>query len=140
MLQKRVAASFPKVVMKAVMLWALMDMQRNSVLARIRPVVIGKWQVSLSCSIGATSPRPKISFPEKLLEEFIKRGELPGVLGNCKASGTEIIAELGEEHMRTGKPIVYTSADSVFQIACHEQSFGLERLLALSQLARETGR
>ena len=53
------------------------------------------------------------------------------MLGNCHASGTEIIARLGEEHMRTGKPIVYTSADSVFQIAAHEEAFGLERLLDL---------
>ncbi len=77
------------------------------------------------------------TFPPALLEALIRRGDLPGVLGNCHASGTEIIARLGEEHMATGKPIVYTSADSVFQIAAHEQSFGLERLLALSEIARE---
>ena len=59
------------------------------------------------------------------------------MLGNCHASGTTIIAELGEEHMRTGKPIVYTSADSVFQIAAHEESFGLERLYELCDIARE---
>src|SRR5690606_6376260 len=63
--------------------------------------------------------------------------DLPGVLGNCHASGTTIIKELGEEHVRTGKPIVYTSADSVFQIACHEKAFGLERLYSLSRIARE---
>jgi phosphopentomutase len=62
---------------------------------------------------------------------------LPGVLGNCHSSGTTIIAELGDEHVRTGKPIVYTSADSVFQIACHEEAFGLERLYALCDIARE---
>ena len=50
---------------------------------------------------------------------------------------TTIIAELGEEHMQTGKPIVYTSADSVFQIACHEETFGLERLYELCDIARE---
>ena len=77
------------------------------------------------------------SFPDALLADLIDRAGLPGVLGNCKASGTEIIAELGETHMQTGKPIIYTSADSVVQIACHEQSFGLERLLELCQLARE---
>jgi phosphopentomutase len=59
------------------------------------------------------------------------------VLGNCHSSGTTIIAELGEEHMRSGKPIVYTSADSVFQIACHEETFGLERLYELCDIARE---
>ncbi|MDN3648660.1 phosphopentomutase [Reinekea marina] len=77
------------------------------------------------------------SFPESLLEEFIKRADVPGILGNCHASGTEIIQRLGEEHMATGKPIVYTSADSVFQIACHEESFGLERLYELCTIARE---
>ena len=81
--------------------------------------------------------KDKDTFPEELLETLIERAELPGVLGNCHASGTTIIAELGEEHMRTGKPIVYTSADSVFQIACHEESFGLERLYKLSKIARE---
>ncbi len=77
------------------------------------------------------------TFPPELLAALIERANLPGVLGNCHASGTTIIAELGMEHMRSGKPIVYTSADSVFQIAAHEESFGLERLYELSQIARE---
>ncbi|HEX6260712.1 MAG TPA: phosphopentomutase, partial [Woeseiaceae bacterium] len=77
------------------------------------------------------------TFPPELLDKLVARAQLPGVLGNCHSSGTTIIAELGEEHMRTGKPIVYTSADSVFQIACHEETFGLERLYKLSEMARE---
>ena len=77
------------------------------------------------------------SFPEKLINEFIKRCNLPGVLGNKHGSGTEILKELGEEHIKTGKPIVYTSADSVFQIAAHEEHFGLERLYELCDVARE---
>ncbi len=77
------------------------------------------------------------TFPPELLEKLIERADLPGVLGNCHASGTTIIAELGEEHVRTGKPIVYTSADSVFQIACHEEAFGLQRLYDLCDIARE---
>jgi phosphopentomutase len=81
--------------------------------------------------------RTSDTFPPELLEKLIERGSLPGVLGNCHASGTTIIADLGEEHMRTGKPIVYASADSVFQIACHEESFGLERLYELCDIARE---
>lgn len=76
------------------------------------------------------------SFPPQLLEALIEEAALPGVLGNCHASGTEIIARLGEEHCASGKPIVYTSADSVFQIAAHEDSFGLERLLSLCETAR----
>ena len=77
------------------------------------------------------------TFPAELLEKLIDRARLPGVLGNCHASGTTIIAELGDEHVRSGQPIVYTSADSVFQIACHEESFGLERLYELCDIARE---
>lgn len=77
------------------------------------------------------------SFPQTLLDELIKRANLPGVLGNKHASGTVIIQELGDEHQKTGKPIVYTSADSVFQIAAHEESFGLQRLDELCRIARE---
>ncbi len=77
------------------------------------------------------------TFPPELLSRLVERAELPGYLGNCHASGTTIIAELGDEHVRTGKPIFYTSADSVFQIACHEEAFGLERLYGLCDIARE---
>ena len=77
------------------------------------------------------------TFPRELLQALIDQGDLDGVLGNCHASGTEIIAQLGDEHIATGKPIVYTSADSVFQIAAHEQAFGLERLLKLCDIARK---
>lgn len=77
------------------------------------------------------------AFPEDLLQTLVSQAGLPGYLGNCHASGTEILDRLGEEHMRTGKPIFYTSADSVFQIACHEETFGLERLYTLCKIARE---
>ena len=77
------------------------------------------------------------TFPQELLDTLIERANLPGVIGNCHASGTTIIRELGDEHVRTGKPIVYTSADSVFQIACHEEAFGLERLYKLCDIARD---
>ncbi|CAN7251332.1 phosphopentomutase [Pararhizobium sp. LjRoot238] len=76
------------------------------------------------------------AFPPELVEAICREGDVPGILGNCHASGTDIIARHGEEHMRTGKPICYTSSDSVFQIAAHEQSFGLERLLAFCQTVR----
>ncbi|WP_113906830.1 phosphopentomutase [Aliidiomarina celeris] len=77
------------------------------------------------------------TFPASLTDALITAGDLPGILGNCHASGTTIIAELGEEHMASGKPIFYTSADSVLQIAAHEETFGLERLLKLCEQARE---
>jgi phosphopentomutase len=75
-------------------------------------------------------------FPKKLIDSFIKQANIPGVLGLKHASGTEIIEEYGEEHMRTHQPIVYTSADSVFQIAAHEETFGLERLYEICEVAR----
>ena len=77
------------------------------------------------------------SFPQELLDKLVKRANLPGYLGNCHSSGTVILDQLGEEHMKTGKPIFYTSADSVFQIACHEETFGLDKLYELCEIARE---
>ncbi len=71
------------------------------------------------------------SFPDELSREIAALAGTAGILGDCHASGTEILAALGAEHLRTGWPICYTSADSVLQIAAHEDSFGLERLYAL---------
>ncbi|MEM1232603.1 MAG: phosphopentomutase [Pseudomonadota bacterium] len=71
------------------------------------------------------------AFPAEITAAAAEAAGTEAILGNCHASGTEIIARLGEEHLRTGWPICYTSADSVFQIAAHEDAFGLDRLLAL---------
>jgi phosphopentomutase len=76
-------------------------------------------------------------FPQDLLDELCRRANLEGVLGNVVASGTEIIQRLGEVHIATGKPIVYTSADSVLQVAAHEEFFGLQRLYKVCEVARE---
>jgi phosphopentomutase len=76
------------------------------------------------------------SFPADLVAAIIREGALPGILGNKHASGTAIIDELAEEHISTGKPICYTSVDSVLQIAAHEEHFGLERLYALCRKVR----
>ena len=73
------------------------------------------------------------AFPQDLMDEVARLCGAGGTLGNCHASGVPIIEEHCAEHMRTGWPICYTSADSVFQIACHEESFGLDRLLQLCQ-------
>lgn len=73
------------------------------------------------------------SFPKQLTDAFIAEAGLPGILGNCHASGTAIIEELGEQSVATGKPICYTSVDSVLQIAAHEAHFGLDRLYALCE-------
>ncbi len=80
-------------------------------------------------------PEKEKCFPKELVEELVGVCGLPGVLGEKHASGTEIIKELGLEHMKSGKPIIYTSADSVFQIAAHEESFGLEKLYVVCQKA-----
>ncbi|CDG48104.1 phosphopentomutase [Serratia symbiotica] len=80
---------------------------------------------------------PHHSFPQELLDTLVERANLPGYLGNCHSSGTVILDQLSAEHMKTGKPIFYTSADSVFQIACHEETFGLDRLYTLCEIARE---
>jgi len=74
------------------------------------------------------------AFPPDLSAAVAQAAGTDGILGDCHASGTEIIARLGPEHMRSGWPICYTSADSVFQIAAHEKSFGLDRLLDLCRI------
>ncbi|MBS9719243.1 phosphopentomutase [Tianweitania sp. BSSL-BM11] len=76
------------------------------------------------------------SFPPELTQAIIAQADLPGILGNCHASGTGVIDDFGEEHVRTGKPILYTSVDSVLQIAAHEEHFGLERLYDLCAIVR----
>ncbi len=76
------------------------------------------------------------SFPDSLIHDLVTECDLPGILGNCHASGTVILEKLGEEHIKSGKPIIYTSADSVFQIAAHEEHFGLGRLMEVCDVAR----
>ena len=83
-----------------------------------------------------TFPKTEPCFPEPLINDFIKLAGLSGILGNCHASGTKIIKRLGEEHIKTGKPICYTSADSVFQIAVHEKYFGLDELYRICKIAK----
>jgi len=75
-------------------------------------------------------------FPKEIINKFIKLNGLSGSLGNKAASGTVIIVELGEEHIRTGYPIVYTSADSVFQIAAHEEVIPIEKLYEICEVTR----
>ncbi|KQT11751.1 phosphopentomutase [Methylobacterium sp. Leaf399] len=82
-------------------------------------------------------PDARPAFPPELTRALVAAGRLPGILGDCHASGIAAIDSFGAEHVRTGRPICYTSADSVFQIAAHEESFGLERLHGLCRLARD---
>ena len=82
-------------------------------------------------------PKTVPSFPQELTDKLQELTGVPGWLGNCHASGTTIIDELGDEHVATGKPILYTSADSVLQIAAHEEHFGVDRLYAVCEVAYE---
>ena len=81
-------------------------------------------------------PNTHPAFPRDLTDALVREAGLPGILGDRHASGTDILDELGSEHVRTGKPICYTSVDSVFQIAAHEDTFGLERLYEACRIAR----
>ncbi|MFM8749997.1 phosphopentomutase [Rhabdaerophilum sp.] len=85
-------------------------------------------------------PHTEPCFPPEMIAEFLAKTGLPGILGNRHASGTEIIEEFGEEHGASGKPILYTSADSVLQIAAHETMFGLARLYEICAVMRELTR
>lgn len=82
-------------------------------------------------------PKTVPSFPQELTDKLQEITGVAGWLGNCHASGTTIINELGDEHVKTGKVIIYTSADSVMQIAAHEEHFGLERLYQVCEAAYE---
>ena len=95
----------------------------------------GHWEMAGIILERAFPTYPK-GFPQALIDEFIARTHVPGILGNLPASGTEIIKDLGAEHVQTGKPIVYTSADSVFQIAAHEDVIHLDRLYEICEIAR----
>ena len=96
----------------------------------------GHWEL-MGCVLEREFPTYPKGFPEEILEPIRARAGLKGFLGNEVASGTEILERLGPEHVRSGLPIVYTSADSVFQVAAHEEAFGLERLLDVCQIARD---
>ena len=95
----------------------------------------GHWEMA-GIILERAFPTYPQGFPPEIINRFITEASVPGILGNVPASGTEIIKELGEEHVRTGKPIVYTSADSVFQIAAHEEVIPVERLYEICETAR----
>ena len=101
-----------------------------------KDTVTGHWEIA-----GVILEKPLNTYPEgfseEIIEEFKKRANVKGILGNVVASGTQIIEELGEEHVKTGYPIIYTSADSVFQIAAHEDVISVEKLYEMCQVARD---
>lgn len=96
----------------------------------------GHWEMA-GIVLEKAFPTFPQGFPQRIIDEFTAKTGVPGVLANVPASGTEIIKQYGEEHIKTGKPIVYTSADSVFQIAAHEEIIPVERLYEICRTARE---
>ena len=95
----------------------------------------GHWEMA-GIILERAFPTYPNGFPAGVIDRFVKETSVPGILGNVPASGTEIIKVLGEEHVKTKKPIVYTSADSVFQIAAHEEVIPVERLYEICEIAR----
>lgn len=96
----------------------------------------GHWEMA-GIILERAFPTYPHGFPQTVIDQFIEQTNVPGILGNIPASGTEIIKDLGAEHVRTGKPIVYTSADSVFQIAAHEEVIPLARQYEICETARD---
>jgi phosphopentomutase len=96
----------------------------------------GHWEMA-GIILKKAFPTFPEGFPPRIINEFVEKAKVPGVLANVPASGTEIIKQFGAEHIKTGKPIVYTSADSVFQIAAHEEVIPIERLYEICHIARE---
>lgn len=109
---------------------------KGAEISKGKDTTVGHWEMTGIYS-GEKFPTYPQGFPEEIINEFCNKTGVPGVLGNEVASGTEIIARLGSEHIKTKKPIIYTSADSVFQIACHESVYAPEELYRLCEVARE---
>ena len=99
-----------------------------------KDTITGHWELA-GLQLKKPFPTYPDGFPQEVLDEFTRLTGR-GVLGNCAASGTEIIKQYGEEHIKTGKLIVYTSADSVFQIAAHEDIVPIDELYKICQIAR----
>lgn len=108
---------------------------RLAEISKGKDTTTGHWEM-----VGVVSENPSPTypdgFPKEIIDAFCKAAKIDGILANCVASGTEIIKRLGKEHIRTGKPIVYTSADSVFQIAAHEKVIPVSRLYEICEAAR----
>ena len=110
---------------------------RMAQVSRGKDSTTGHWELA-GLIVERPFPTYKPGFPPHLMETFLRETGCAGYLGNTTASGTAIIAELGDEHLRTGYPIVYTSADSVLQIAAHESVIPLQRLYEICRTTRES--
>jgi len=103
--------------------------------APAKDTTAGHWEMA-GYIIKKAMPTYPNGFPKEIIAQYEKAIGTK-IIGNCAASGTEIINRLGDTHVKTGYPIVYTSADSVFQAACHEEKFGLQKLYDICSIARE---
>ena len=114
---------------------ALASYGKMAELSAGKDTTVGHWELA---GIISTKPFPvyPTGFPKSIIDQFIKETGVKGILGNYPASGTEIIKNLGEEHLKTGYPIVYTSADSVFQITSHEKIFPITEQYRICEIAR----
>jgi phosphopentomutase len=108
---------------------------RCALLSNGKDTTTGHWEMA-GIILKQAFPTYPNGFPQAVIDRFVAETGVPGILGNIPASGTEIIKELGAEHVHTGKPIVYTSADSVFQIAAHEEIIPLQKLYEICETAR----
>lgn len=120
-----------------------LDAKPNGIWGAATEISIGKDTPSGHWELSGTPvpfdwhyfPKTEPAFPDDLIEELLTKGKIPGILGNKHSSGVTIVEDYAQEHMQTSKPICYTSVDSVFQIAAHEETFGLDRLYALCKTA-----
>src|SRR6266550_1132522 len=108
---------------------------RCALLSNGKDTTTGHWEMA-GIILKQAFPTYPNGFPSTVIDRFVSETSIPGILGNIPASGTEIIKVMGEEHVKTRKPIVYTSADSVFQIAAHEEVIPLPRLYEMCETAR----
>ncbi len=97
---------------------------------------VGHWEIAGHITNPGFTTYPN-AFPKEMIQEFIEKTGIEGILCNEVGSGTEILKRFGEEHIKTKKPIIYTSADSVFQIAAHEEVIPVEKLYEMCKIARE---
>ena len=111
-------------------------MEKCTLKSNGKDTTTGHWEMA-GIILDKAFPTFPQGFPQAVVDEFIDKAEVPGILANVPASGTEIIKVHGAEHMETGKPIVYTSGDSVFQIAAHEEVISIERQYEICEIARE---
>ncbi len=134
-LQKLGLANIKEIYKYPAVQFPLASFGKMKEISRGKDSTSGHWEMA-GLPITTKFPTYEKEFPKDLIDKFLEKTKVKGFLGNKVASGTEIIEELGDEHVRTGKPIVYTSADSVFQIAAHEEIIPVDELHKICEITR----